>query len=507
MLLRVVAMGLVGGSLLAISFVVPGAWIVNLAAVAAFAYAQQGSRGARTIGAFAFGWAAFVGGYHWLQPTLVALWGGRTSLSWAVWGALAAWFSFRFVLIAWGFFALERRGAGLKVALTVPWLLVEWLYPSLFPFHLGSPWVDGVQLAALSAVGGPLLLTALLCVIGSTVAELVSTLIERRSVDRRSLTVAVAAVGLAVVTSGVSDARAKRAIERASTLVVGVVQENVDVVSDVSARALTHRRYLDASEALERDAKELDLIVWPETVYAVPMVDRLPTSGAVVRGALRHPLLFGGVVESASGDRWNSALLVDADGQVGSSYHKQHLIPFAEFVPWAGLLSRWDVAAPTQSRFHQGPASPAIVLGNYRIATPICYEAVRPDYVRRLMQETDANIMVTLANDGWFGDSAAPRIHLMLARMRAIEHRRYLVRATNTGISAIIDPFGRVIEATPLRERASLVGTVHPLEERTLYGMFGNWPGAIALAYTLLWLWRQARVRYAAETSATASSW
>ena len=465
--------------------------MLNVLAVAVFAWSQRGGIATRTSATLAFAWAAFVGGYHWLQPALVALWDGRLLLSWVVWGALAAWFALRFLLIAWGFRALERRGTGPSLALTVPWVMVEWLYPSLFPFYLGSPWVGQADFAAVVALGGPLLLSALLCVVGATIAEVAHALVDRRAVDRATLAVTAGLVGIALVGGMASNARVTRAMEGAPSIVVGVVQENIDVAGRPTARVLAHRRYLEASKQLESTHEDLDLVVWPETAYSVPMVARLPTSGAIVRDSLRSPLLFGGVIESPSEGRWNSALLVDADGKVRSSYHKHHLIPFAEFVPLAGLFSTLQLTAPSRSSFEQGPRSSGIRLGDHSIATPICYEAIRPDYVRRLVLDTDADFIVTLANDGWFGDSAAPHLHLMLARMRAIEHRRYVVRATNTGISAIVDPFGRVVDATSLLKRASLVGEVRALSTRTLYGALGNWPAVGALVWLLVWVWRR----------------
>jgi len=129
--------------------------------------------------------------------------------------------------------------------------------------------------------------------------------------------------------------------------------------------------------------------------------------------------------------------------------------------------------------------SSALALGDWRIATPICYETIRPDYVRRLVRSTGANLLVSLSNDGWFGDSPEPRIHLVLARFRAIEQRRYLVRATNTGMSAIVDPLGRLLERTEVFEAATIVHDVRMLEGSTLYGLLGAWPGYLS-ALTLL---------------------
>jgi apolipoprotein N-acyltransferase len=99
-----------------------------------------------------------------------------------------------------------------------------------------------------------------------------------------------------------------------------------------------------------------------------------------------------------------------------------------------------------------------------------------------MMRETRPDLIVTLANDAWFGDSQEPWLHLGLARLRAIEQRRYVVRATNSGVSAVIDPAGRIVAATGLLTRESLRAVVHPLDGETVYARWGDWPGWLALA-------------------------
>ena len=108
-----------------------------------------------------------------------------------------------------------------------------------------------------------------------------------------------------------------------------------------------------------------------------------------------------------------------------------------------------------------------------------------PAFVRRMVRSAHPDLLVMLANDAWFGDSHEPWIHLAVARMRAIEHQRYVVRATNSGISALIDPAGRVLARTELLARQNLRGTVHPLGGETLYGRLGDWPGWLASARLL----------------------
>jgi apolipoprotein N-acyltransferase len=179
-------------------------------------------------------------------------------------------------------------------------------------------------------------------------------------------------------------------------------------------------------------------------------------------------------------------MLIDADGMIRSAYDKSFLIPFAEFVPFADRFAAWSRIAPTLSHFRAGVEPTALRLGQWRIATPICYETIRPAYVRKLVRRTHAHLLVSLTNDGWFGDSPEPRLHLALTRFRAIEHRRYLVRATNTGISAIVDPVGRVVAKTEIFQATSLTYPVRMLEGLTIYEELGDWPGYLAATVLIL---------------------
>jgi len=157
-------------------------------------------------------------------------------------------------------------------------------------------------------------------------------------------------------------------------------------------------------------------------------------------------------------------------------------VPFGDLVP--GFGERFASA----SHFAAATDVPPLRLGPWRISTPICYEVVRPAFVRRMIREAKPHLIVTLSNDAWFGDSQEPWIHLAVARFRAVEHRRYLVRATNSGVSAVIDPAGREVARTGLLRRENLRATVHMLDGTTLYTKAGDWPGWVAAAIVALTL-------------------
>jgi apolipoprotein N-acyltransferase len=129
----------------------------------------------------------------------------------------------------------------------------------------------------------------------------------------------------------------------------------------------------------------------------------------------------------------------------------------------------------------------------------ICYEDVLPGFTRKLVRAASPNLLVNITNDAWFGKTTEPEIHLALAVFRTVEHRRWLVRATNSGISAIIDPVGRVVARTALQTRETLRGTVRWQNGTTLYAVVGDWPGWLALAavaYAFYRMWRHGHLRF-----------
>ena len=478
---------LVGGALLGCAFSIEWAWPGAFVAVALLTLCLEraASPGQAAFVGAVFGWAGYVGGFFWLQPALASFWDGRLALSWGVWLAWGGWVSLRFVLIASAYRALRVRSLGVVESLTLPWLAVEWLYPSVFPFYLANPLVDQTVLSQAAALGGPILLSGWVCGLSAVAAAGVLRVERGFRVPRVGwVTVLVATVVL--LGYGLGSMRwVARRVANAPGLTVGIVQANVDVMDKRTERALSHRRHLAQSATLLA-GNDVGLVVWPETSFLHALPRELPTSGAAVRADVRRPLVFGGIRKDEQGRRFNSALLIDADGTIRTAYDKRFLIPFAEYVPLGEWLPWWGDAAPTLSRFSSGNEMTALELGDWRIATPICYETIRPGYVRRLVRSTGANLLVSLTNDGWFGDSPEPRIHLALARFRAIEHRRYLVRATNTGISAIVDPLGRVVARTEVFEAATIAHDVRMLDGWTVYGVLGDWPGYLSVVALLV---------------------
>jgi apolipoprotein N-acyltransferase len=164
-----------------------------------------------------------------------------------------------------------------------------------------------------------------------------------------------------------------------------------------------------------------------------------------------------------------------------------HLVPFGEYVPLKRLLFFAAPLVEAVSDFSAGDASVLMDVDGHPVSTAICYEIVYPDLVRRFVAG-GSELLTTITNDAWFGDTSAPHQHFAQASMRAIENGRYLVRAANTGISGVVDPYGRVVVQSRLFEPAVVTGTVTYRTEKTLYTRVGDLFAYLAVLTTIAML-------------------
>jgi apolipoprotein N-acyltransferase len=444
--------------------------------------------GTSVVVGFVFGLTAYVGGFGWLLHLVDAFLAGNRLLGGVLWLAYGTWFAAGFALYAAVFHRMRARGWPLGLAAVPPLIALEWLQPQIFPVYAGGALVSVPALVQTADLGGPLLLTAL--VAGANLVGL-ATWRWWRGKGARPLAwwTGGALVALLVIGYGWTRMRTlASAIEASPALRVGVVQANLGLMEKRMQALVSHQRHLDATRRLLADGP-LDLVVWPETAYVGGLRRPLPVSGRPIRDDLTVPLLFGSnSIDEQDGQRRksNSAFLVDADGTIHDGYDKNLLIPLAEYVPLGGVVPALVEWFPHVQEFRAAHHTPPLHLGAWRIATPICYEVVRPEFVRRMVRTADPHLLVTLANDAWFGDSQEPWLHLALARLRAVEHRRFLVRSTNSGVSAVVDPMGRIVARTRLLAADTLRATVHPLDGRTVYTRLGDWPGWLASALVVV---------------------
>lgn len=216
------------------------------------------------------------------------------------------------------------------------------------------------------------------------------------------------------------------------------------------------------------------LVVWPE-VPAPLYYDDDPRLRAYVDGlahAANTHLLLGVVAHTPEGAPLNSAILISPEGKLLTEYSKVNLVPFGEFVPWPfGFVKRITNEA---GDFTPGTRVVVSPIGDHRLGTFICYESVFPNFVRRFVAD-GAEVLFNISNDGYFGKTNARQQHLEIVRMRAAENRRWILRATNDGITATIDSAGRLRGSLPLYVEAASRTGFNYISSRTFYTRYGDW--------------------------------
>jgi apolipoprotein N-acyltransferase len=199
-------------------------------------------------------------------------------------------------------------------------------------------------------------------------------------------------------------------------------------------------------------------------------------------------ILFGSdqIERDRAGDRYyNSAFILDRAGATAAVYRKMYLVPFGEYVPFKDLLFFIGPLVEAVSDFSPGQQVTMLPVNGHLVSTAICYEVVYPDLMRKAAR-AGSELLTTITNDAWYGTSSAPYQHFELAAMRAIEQGRYLVRAANTGISGIVDPYGRILVRTNLFERTIVVGETRFLQEQSVYAKIGDVAPQSAVFLTLI---------------------
>jgi len=193
----------------------------------------------------------------------------------------------------------------------------------------------------------------------------------------------------------------------------------------------------------------------------------------------------------------NSALVVDPQGNVVGRYDKIHLVPFGEYVPLKNLLFFADKLTREVGCFGRGTERKVFDLNGTKVGIVICYESVFPGEVREFAAN-GAQVFVNISDDGWYGETSAPYQHLQMTRMRAIENHKWILLTTNNGVTASIDPFGRVVKKMDRNIRGVLIAPLNPETENTLYSQYGDIFAWICVVISLLAVF--VRFRFTART-------
>jgi apolipoprotein N-acyltransferase len=448
----------------------------------------------------------FAGTLYWIT-TVMAVYGGLQ-----LWVAVLV----NILLIAYlalfpALFALIvrrlRLAFGNRALLAAPFV---WVATELGRTHLfgGFPWVllgysqAGVlPVAQLASVFGVFGLSGLVAAVNAALARVVARPGDRPA--ERFAPLAVCALLVIVVASwggwrlaGADWTHAGAAVK------VGLLQGNVaqNEKWDDDKAAGIFASYLRMTR--EAIAKGAELVIWPEsaTPYRFREGDGPSEEIRKIAREARVPILLGSdELEPGNPVRYyNSAFMVRPDGRTGGVYRKMHLVPFGEYVPLKRLFFFAGPLVEAVSDFSPGDQAALLPVDGHRINVSICYEIVYPNLVRDFVLG-GSELLTTITNDAWFGDTSAPHQHFAQASLRAVEQGRYLVRAANTGISGIVDPHGRVLAKSGLFEPALLVGEARYLRGSTFYARVGDLFAYLSAAVTLVLLlqsrvWRQSTI-------------
>jgi apolipoprotein N-acyltransferase len=499
------ALALASGALLALSFTRYGhpavAWIALVPLLIALAQPQGVAppRRARVEGplrAFLLGltcgFVYFAGTLYW-TGTVIRTFGGiplpAAALGVVLLALYQGFFPALFALIS---SRLIARGGLVAVFLSAAaWVATEFFRGVVFG---GFPWVllgdsqvTVLSVAQLASVLGVYGVSGLVAFVNAAIAYAMLT------GGRRRIAAITAAAGVLIGTAAWGAARiADGSLTRAGVPIrVGLIQANI--AQEDKWKAGEARRIFTTYIAMTRDAvkRGAEYIIWPES--ATPFMFESDAEGQEALRALARevgvPILFGSDQEIVRPEPalYNAAFLVTPDGKTAAVYRKIHLVPWGEFIPMKRLLFFVSPLVDSFTDFSPGTEMVLLPVGSHLASTAICYEVVYPALIRQAVQ-AGSELLTTITNDAWYGHSSAPYQHFALASMRAIEQGRYLARSANTGISGVVDPYGRIVRQSGIFEQDALVEQVRFLKIRTIYSRIGDVIAYIAIAIVALGL-------------------
>ncbi len=500
------ALGIVSGALYWASMPKPDlSWLAWVSLVPLLYAGLVLPRAPHLLAAALAGLLAGLGRTYWITATIEAY--GSVPLLWAtLTGALlVAYLAAYWVAHAAMCRMQPASAAGFAWLAASSWVLLEWVQTwmlSGFPWQLfGCTQHSCLPVLQLASVTGVYGISFVLVLVNASLARLLA---GRLSAGR----LAAVLVPPLLVAGALHhwgerrlvrlDARACAAATDAPGLRVGIVQGNVaqDAKWQPEQRRSAADHYGELTRRLPPDS--LDLIVLPETALPVyfdhPAHRRAREQMAALARHMRAPLLLGSLGGDPGGPVYNRVYLLDGQGRVAAHADKVHLVPFGEYLPLRWLFGYLEGLTAESGVFASGDAHRPLPLPgtDTRLGVFICFESVFPAISRQLARR-GCSLLVTVTNDAWFGRSAAPWQHLAAAVLRAVETGRPIVRVANTGISAVIEPSGRVRDATELFTTDVRRVRVRPEHRQTPYVRYGDW---LVAASGLAWaLWGGIAIR------------
>ncbi|MEK6543054.1 MAG: apolipoprotein N-acyltransferase [Elusimicrobiota bacterium] len=490
--MRRLLLPLLAGALYAIPFLAPALF---LPAWVAFVPLLWVIKDADLKDSLFYGWlmgtVCHLIGYPWLVnmfidfghlPWIVGLFGyllfcAYQGLCFGLTGLIARWLQ-------------KRTKLPLGLALPLALVTTEHIFPMIFPSYAANSQFGFHHLIQIADLGGVLLVSLLVGLINGTLFESLSAKIAGAARPKKMLVTCVTLLTLALIYGTIRIKAIGALAASAPKLSIGLIQGNIGAADTHIDPVSAHSIYRAMTFALADESKP-DLIVWPESAY-MEIIDETADLRVVTGGAESHVLmgcLRARPLPSGRMGLINSLVLVSPQGQAVDAYGKIKLLVFGEYLPFGDIFPKLYDLFPYTGHFLRGENLLPLAMGDWRLSVNICYEDIWPGLIRKLMRSAtapQAHVLINATNDSWYGRSFEQWEHLSLAAWRAIEHRRWLARATNTGYSAFVDATGRIVTKSGIFTRETLVHDVPMLEGRTLYGILGDWVGWLTLGLIIL---------------------
>ena len=440
---------------------------------------EQGKHRQNFLTGFATGTIAYTGLLYWVVIAMNRYGGISIPLAALILALLVLYLALYVGLATWLGALLEGSvRVPLYLGLPLLWVLCEYWrgwFLSGFPWsYLAHSQHNFLPMIQIASVIGTHFVSFLIVAINM----IISSFLRKKPVPLL-YTLSIALLLAASLVFGYAHLKDKTV----GTLKTAIIQGNIrqDVKWDESFKLSTIEVY---SQLTLKEGRGVDLVIWPET--AMPFVfegDPVRNLVTVLPEMLSTRLLFGTLYRDAQGRFYNSAYVYGKKGEFIGKYDKVHLVPFGEFTPLRDHFPFLEKISVATGDFFSGRGHKPISTEVGKIGLLICYEGTFPgitvDNARR-----GAQVFVNITNDAWFGRSSAPYQHLAFYTFRAIETDRFVLRAANTGVSAIIDPRGRVTSRTGIFTRAVLKGTFGTRDGQTLYVRYGDY--FVALCFVVL---------------------
>jgi len=480
-----IVMVILGGALLFLSLPKPEIPLLAWVSLVPLLFAISGKKPSHAaLLGFLFGLTAYIGIFYWTSYP-IAMYGGIPVF-------LAITFMFLLVMYislyptVFAYFVVwskERFSLSEFVSVPIAWTTLEYLREFIltgFPWgylgHSQLPWLNLMQILDITGVYG---VSFVIASVNACIFLIILRIVKKRqNFPVAETLISVLLVATLIIYGLYAMRREDKIVKSIAPITVALIQGNIrqDLKWDPSYQEETVHIYETLSIASIDYSS--DIVIWPETAtpFFFDLDDTYRPRILELPRKLNAYLLFGTPAYEMGEDDYiffNRSYVLSPRGEIIGRYDKIHLVPFGEYIPYKKILFFVDKFVYSVGDMRSGTITEPIETNVGSIGTLICYEAIFPE-ISRIFARNGASLLVNITNDAWFGETSAPYQHFSMARMRAIETRLPLVRAANTGITAIIKPTGEAELVSTIFTRSVIVGDINPNNRTTFYTRFGD---------------------------------